>query len=465
MRVYALYIFITVLSLYAYRDWFKSLCGLILLMAVVQHAEFPNSIAGIQGLNPWNVALANVVVGWLVGRRREGLTWDLPRHIGFLLIAYIVIIMFGLLRAAVDPVRGDASFMSDLISERFINTLKWPIPALMLYDGCRTRKRFVLALASTLGVYVLLAAQVIRWMPPGAVADVGSMMRRSHKIILNEIGYHPINISMMLAGACWATFATIPLVRKNWQKLALVVVAIAVAYAQALTGGRMGYVTWGFVGLALGVLRWRRYLLLGPLIVVGVAFAAPAAVDRMLQGFGQTSADGDVVVNQYDVTSGRTLIWPYVGDKFLESPIIGHGRLAMKRTGLADQLLRDLGESFPHPHNAYLEWLLDNGLVGFLPVIAFYLLILFRSASMFMSKSAEHYVAIGGVCFSLVLALLVASMGSQSFYPREGSVCMWAAIALMLRLYVTREEIARRDAPVSTGLIERAHALPRVSVP
>ena len=49
MRVYALYLLVACLSLYAYRDWFKSLCGLILLMAVIEHSDMPKSIMGIQG--------------------------------------------------------------------------------------------------------------------------------------------------------------------------------------------------------------------------------------------------------------------------------------------------------------------------------------------------------------------------------------------------------------------------------
>ena len=88
-----------------------------------------------------------------------------------------------------------------------------------------------------------------------------------------------------------------------------------------------------------------------------------------------------------------------------------------------------------------MEWLLDNGVIGFLLVMPFYLVLLWRSARLFCSTNAPPYVAVGGVCFALVLALLVAAMGSQTFYPREGSVGMWAAIGLMLRLSVQRQHM------------------------
>ena len=93
MRIYALYLVIAAISLYAYRDWFKSTCGLILIMAFVQYPDFPNSIGGIQGLNPWNVALANVVAGWIIGRRCEGLSWNLPVTIRNLLLIYLAVVL------------------------------------------------------------------------------------------------------------------------------------------------------------------------------------------------------------------------------------------------------------------------------------------------------------------------------------------------------------------------------------
>ena len=68
-----------------------------------------------------------------------------------------------------------------------------------------------------------------------------------------------------------------------------------------------------------------------------------------------------------------------------------------------------------------------------------YVIVFFFSFRVLMDRTDPIYAAVGGVCFSLVSALLIAAMGSQSFYPREGSVGMWCAIGLMLRVYVERE--------------------------
>ena len=81
LRHIALYFVIFSLSVYAWKDWFKSLCGLILLMAVIEHEDMPKTMFGIQGLNLWNILCAVILIVWLVNRSREGLKWDMPRYI------------------------------------------------------------------------------------------------------------------------------------------------------------------------------------------------------------------------------------------------------------------------------------------------------------------------------------------------------------------------------------------------
>jgi O-antigen ligase len=210
----------------------------------------------------------------------------------------------------------------------------------------------------------------------------------------------------------------------------------------------MGYVTWAAVGLLLGALRWRKALLLVPSVLLFLLVAVPGVSERMMQGF---SGDYDVpAVNSdprafddegpdiYTVTAGRTIAWRLVAEKIREAPAVGWGRQAMLRTGVARDLLVRFGEEFGHPHNAYLEMLLDNGIVGFLAVIPFYFVVLRQGVSLFLDVRDPAFAAVGGVTLSLVVALLVASMGSQTFYPREGAVPMWCAIGLMLRVHVER---------------------------
>jgi O-antigen ligase len=434
-----LLMYVGALSLYAWRDWFASLCGAILLMAVVEHPDMPNSMGGIQGLNPWNMLMLVVLLAWLRRRRAEGLTFDLPLRLGVMLFLYFLVILASFSRLWLDPSGLEDYSSAYLVSEYLINCVKWVLPGALLYDGCRSRTRTHMALACILMVYVLLSLQVIRWMPMASALSGGDLSERSAKIILNEVGYHRVNMSMLLAGAFWAVVSTLMVFRKRLFKLAILGSAAILALGQALTAGRTGYATWGLVGLVLCTLRWRRLLLLPPALALCVVLFMPGVAERMTAGFGGGDGPIKTQADTYEITSGRSLIWPYVTKEIGKSPLIGHGRQAMIRTGLAHTLLTEMDEEFPHPHNAYLEMLLDNGLVGFLCVIPFYFVILRYALRLFLDREDNLNAAVGGAALALLLALLIAALGSQTFYPREGAVGMWCAIGLLLRRTVDRD--------------------------
>jgi O-antigen ligase len=290
-----------------------------------------------------------------------------------------------------------------------------------------------MALGAILLIYLLLSVQVIRWVPFGAGAG------KAARYIQNEIGYNRVTLSMMLSGAAWAMLATAVLFPQWKYKLLIAGAAAGITFAQALTGGRTGYFAWLAVGFVLCLVRWRKFL---PVLPIGMAVAlavVPGMKERVLQGFGTDS--GPIVVghDSYEMTSGRNVAWPAVIDQIQKDPWFGFGRTAMHTTGIADYLLRQHNESFPHPHQAYLEILLDAGLLGLACVLPFYLLVLGRATRALRDREDPLVCVAGAVCCALVLALIFGGFGGQTFYPREGSVGMWAAIGLMLRLSVERE--------------------------
>jgi O-antigen ligase len=452
----------------SWRDWFKALCGLILMMAVIEHPDMPKEILGIQGLNFWNLILLSVLLAWAVQRRREGLRWDMPQHLSILLLVYLTVIMVGFARMIVDR-----TFISDspltLVSELLINSLKWVIPGLLLYDGCRSQSRVKWAMCSILGVYFLLALQVVRWMPASYAISGDQMAVRALKILVNEIGFHRVTMSMMLAGASWAMLAMKPLARTRIQGTLIFVAFFFIVYAQALTGGRAGYLSWATLGLLLCLVKWRKYLLVAPVVALLIVTVIPGVMERMTQGFSPETRDNNAALEQaglmqnggqeYTLTAGRDVAWRFVIAAIGERPVTGYGRLAMQRTGIASFLLHRFGESFPHPHNAYLELLLDNGLIGFVLVIPFFLIILTRSVSLFRDNSDPVFTSAGGLATCLVLAFLLASFGSQSFYPVEASVGMWCGMGLMLRISVEREALRQRSLePIWSNSVDLASA-------
>ena len=458
IRLTLLSLFISFLAIYAWKDWYKSLCGLIVLMAVIEHPDMPKTIFGIQGLNPWNIGFVCVLLAWAATRGREKLNWDMTKWMRVLFLLYLAVIVVAFVRMMADRTELEGLTTGYLISEYLINCIKWPLVGIMLFDGCRDRSRFMWGVASVLLLYLILAIQVIRWMPLAAGMSGMDLTERSLKILKNEIGYHRVNLSMMLGGASWAIFAARPLANGNLQRFLILAVFFAVIFGQALTGGRAGYVTWVAIGFTMCFVKWRKYLLLIPVVALLIAFILPSAIERFMQGFYPETRDvnvrfsqdidtGDKTIDKYKILAGRNVAWPYVVEKIGDSWLIGYGGLAMRRTGIYKYLWERYEEIFAHPHNAYLEILLDNGITGFLPILFFYGLTVRYAFSLFRDSRSPVYEAAGGVALALVLALLFASMGSQTFYPREGSVGMWCAIGLMLRIYIERARVLACTAP------------------
>jgi O-antigen ligase len=263
----------------------------------------------------------------------------------------------------------------------------------------------------------------------------------------------------MLAGASWALLAARTLFVARLPRIGLLAATLVLVYGQLLTGGRAGYVAWAVVGLVMCTLRWRAYLPVAAALVVGVLTVFPAVADRLREGFltqeeqEASALEEPYAIDENKLTAGRILMWPHVIEKIKERPLHGYGRLAWRRTGLAD-----LEYAGGHPHNAYLELLLDSGLLGFGVVMAFYVTILFKALRLFLDSRSSVFVAAGGTALALVLAQLVGGMGAQTFYPREGSVGMWCALMLMLRVWVER---SRASSPLSTRV--RTALAPRAS--
>lgn len=455
IRYTLLTLFIAWLSVLTLRDWYKGVCGLILLMAVLERPDMPRAMLGIPGLNPWNFLLLVTVCSWMLHKQREQLHWDMPRGISFLLILQILLFTIGFLRIFFDRAGlEEIVYLREyglnyetgaaLWNNYFINTLKWVIPGLLLFHGCNSRSRLIMAIFSLLAMYLILSLLVYKAVPPWKIIDVDSLSKYALKLD-NRVGYHRVDLSAMLAGASWAFFSVIILVRQGWQRGGLLLAGGMVILGQALTGGRAGYLAWGIIGIFFGLFRWRKLLIFIPLAVFILLTFIPQIRDRVLVGF-ETETETPITnseINVKSLTAGRDGIWRLTIEQFWKAPLIGHGRLATTRTGNQRVAIEELGEPFGHPHNAYLEQLVDNGIIGLTIVLLFYLAVVRKSLSLLRENPEPIIIAVGGISLALLFAQLITSFTAQSFYPRQGVVGMWCAIGLMLRVYLEREKARR----------------------
>ena len=452
IRIIVLYLLVTGLSIYAWKNWFVSLCGLIVMMAFMNRGDMPRSMLGIQGMSLWNALFLAVGLAWAANRKREGLLWDMPSHISLLLWLSLLVVVLGFLRAVFDRSHIEMYSLTDLVSEHLINTIKWFLPALLLYDGCRTRRRIIVAMSCILIMYLIISALVIRRMPMEALYAYTESIHLSRMKLHKAVGYHAVDTSAFLAGAFWAVIAFLQLIRQKKYKLLALGASGIILVGQAMTGGRGGFLAWGCTGLTMCLLKWRRYLLAVPVVVVLLPIMFPGPVERMLQGFGQRSVTGEETIDTQAVGSGRLQVWPYVVEEIGKSPWIGYGVLAMKRTGLSRRVGVELNDdTWPHPHNMYLAFLLDNGVLGSIPVFLLWGIMLLCSGRLFMNHN-RLYSAVGGAALAVILCQLYAGMGGQHFYPRESTLATYAAMFVAFRVHIEEKRLAMEVERAAAGV-------------
>lgn len=441
---------IAFLSVYAFRDWYKSLCGLIVMMAVMERYDMPRQLLGVPGLNPWNVLMLFILLGWFFSRRREKLKWDMPAETTILLVIYLGVILIGFYRMTYnfDAIhlsyenRGleEEPVLRDFFIDDIINSLKLAIPGLLVFHGCNSETRLRLGILAIFATLLLLGLQIIRFMPISEIANAELLSERALRVLDRDLGYHRVDLAALMAGGSWAFFVSRHVFKAAWQSRLALGIGLVLILSLALTGGRTGYGTWVVLGVMVAALKYRRLLFFIPIAVVLVVSFVPAVRDRMLTGFA-TGSDTQIVGEQStdlsSVTSGRSTVWPVVIERIKDRPWIGWGRRGFHTSRASDELFETIGPvaaTFGHPHNAYFQLLLDTGIIGAVPVLLFYALTMMRSAKLFRDRS-PIICAAGGICLLLTGAQLVASVGSQSFYPREGVVLMWCSIGLMYAVF------------------------------
>jgi len=459
------------LAFYSFRDWYKSLCGVIIMMAFIERPDMPRQMLGITGMNPWTILMAFTMLGCFINAKRENLRWDMPPWINFLLVSYIAILFLAFFRMPSDTsaitafyeyVGRRAPTARSMLVDDLLNSVKYVVPAALIFYGCNSKNRLLYGISACLIATFILGLQIIKWMPISQLGDASALSDRALRVLDREIGYHRVDLAAMMASASWAFYVVRSIPEKIAWKWGLTFAGTLLILALALTGGRTGYGTWLVLAAIFAALKWRRLIVVMPIVVLIAITLVPAARDRMFEGFAQESefsaASSDEATDLAAVTSDRILIWPTVIDKIADEPLLGYGRHGFFTSGASREIIELWGRkggTFPHPHNAYLEFLIDNGILGALPVFAFFGFLVFTAIRLFRHSNSTLVMATSGLALSFVLGQLLASIGAQSFYPRAGVVIMWCMIGLYLRVYVEAQSLAT----TSTQESDRPRAL------
>ena len=163
--------------------------------------------------------------------------------------------------------------------------------------------------------------------------------------------------------------------------------------------------------------------------LLGLSLIVSSAItERASKGFKSGNWD--------EIFAGRIVsIWLPLVDECLKDPIkllFGNGRYAILSSECAAR--GTILESIEHPHNMYLEQVLDAGVCGLITVLAFFAILLrkcynaSRNSNEFVLAEYYHIVTV------TIISYFFAGMTGRSLFPTLSNSYLWVIAGLAIAL-------------------------------
>jgi O-antigen ligase len=403
---------------------------LIVLMPLSESTLFPHNLAGITGLNPLNLLLLATLVSFLL----RGSTTDRraifaarpplwPIVVPFLIAGILGSLHVGeipaeLVSAEPGAFGSLAGYMVDIVLKPMMFLL---FAMLVGAAAIRSRRpeRFVLPMLISTWVMSLLVIGFVL-LSGTSLAELASSQSRT---FFSPLGVHPNELGRLFAIAYALMLYTCAASKDASLRLVLIGSMALVVVALTLTFSRGSF--FGFAVVNVLFLLSRRKVntvLLGGILLVGMAFLLPGAVfDRIQSGWGGGANA---------ISAGRVdEIWLPLLPELWRSPIIGNGLASI---AWSDAMHAGTILAVGHPHNAYLAAMLDMGLAGLLLFCNYFFQVWkgFRRLSTDPALDPALRGFYAGAAAGLVSFLLAGFTGS-SLAPVAEQFYLWLAIGMM----------------------------------
>ncbi|WP_338570580.1 O-antigen ligase family protein [Pseudomonas canadensis] len=199
----------------------------------------------------------------------------------------------------------------------------------------------------------------------------------------------------------WISVLELLMGAKARLRLALVVMVIALVMTNSRMGNTAFFVSLIGVG-ALFILRNREHrvrnsmilisLILIDMLVISQYFGLERLKERVVNTHFQNVVVEGEVVQQANVI--RLDINAYILPLAMEKPLVGEGAGSFEAV-FPEYAGEDVRSHFDHAHNDYMQFIIEYGLIGSLPLLAFALLALWRALQALWRRESLFCSGIG----------------------------------------------------------------------
>jgi hypothetical protein len=410
---------------------------LIMLLPLSASNIFPHELMGLKGLNPINLLILATLGAYLLQRRLGQAGSFVPKPLLWLYVVPFVIAgilgsryadrLFPLFyELEVVNFNEAAGYIRDMVLKPGLMVV---VALLIAASVNKSQKPERFLIPVIIAVWAMCLLEIVFVALSGI--RLGELAESNARQFFLAIGLHANDIGRLYAMAYALLLFTWWETKEPGLKLLLFFTLGIIGLALLLTFSRGAFL--GFIVVNALFLMWKfnaKTVALALLGVVAVVLFAPGALySRLTMGFGTGDID--------TVSAGRVEgIWLPLLPEIWKSPFFGNG---IGSVMWSYPMMTESMTPVNHPHNAFLESVLDVGLIGTACFLVYFGTVYrgFRSLGghAFLSPTLRGFFQ--GATAGLA-AFFVTGWAGSSLMPRSEWSLLWVAIGMMYGLLSRR---------------------------
>lgn len=423
--------FLTLITIINVRRLYPTLIVLLIIYSPLSVSTInPRDVFGITGLNPYNflwVTAVGITVFRLIISRQK---FYLFRYFSPPVLIFLFFFTLACLQTAIAlphiPQYGDFPLtLGTLVLGSFLKPIQYLSTGWLVYQFClgsksqKTVERAIFCSALIYGLYV------------GAIFLIGFQnggYMQGRMMINNSMGIHANSVGAI---GVYFLFSVLFFKEHEWPKMRILAVAASLCIV-IISFSRISYLTtlllffYSARHLTIKEKTWTLFL-------SGMLFIIFSSMIISRVQFGFEGKKGNVDLNA--ISANRIdMIWKPLLPEIIKDPILGKGIFGILQSEVAKKgkLLLD------HPHNGYLQVLLDMGIVGF--IVVMFMMFSFLSKA---RRVMNHF-------YFLTIAMFLLCLTGHSFYPNLSNFLYWIGYGMTNFLIMKRQEESVINFPKKT---------------
>jgi hypothetical protein len=388
---------------------------------------FPGHLLDLPGTKPFDLMALFVVFVGLINVRNAV---KMPKYAFVFLVLFLLVFSFNIVRSlshldAINAIRDDKLSVLRYYVSDYIKPLIYMLPFIMIIKYSRTSNDLeyvinALNLSVTSLSILLLYLYVFKVSDKQDVDLASDVYTSFTSIHRNDLAnFYILGFPIVLSRV---------FIKKN---ISSIISLCATVFAVGFLYSRTAY--FSIILSSILYLGISKRLKAFPILLV-IAFSlslmlSSSIIERATVGIRSKDVD--------EISAGRTdQIWLPLIHEYIHDPFrlfFGNGRYSILSTKSTNVALKgEIIEIIDHPHNMYLELILDSGLIGFTIVIGAFINMFLRVSKVIRfnegNKLNEYYY---GILVSLICFFL-SGMTGRSLFPMLPNSFFWVVLGILI---------------------------------